>query len=410
MSSILNNDNLALLTALTTAKLKTGNLRNQLDQLQTAAHPDQAKIDELNTEIIAAEQYENETLKSLSDALDKTHLSNVPAVVKLPDPILANCQSSGQNSSTNSLTTTTRLAARISPPKEYKHGDDFTIWCTRFRRYLSMSNVSGRGSLDLFLNCVDDRTSQKLDSTVERMTADEKCQPDLFIPICISILYPASESRALRLELTQLSQETDEDIEGFASRIRNIGARAYSDNLSAKDECCLTAFMHGIRNSDIKVDVMKGEANSFEEAVSLATKFERIRASVDIKVADSTDLIDVLRVNNSQQSQQTPVEQPTERSDRDNSQSHYRTPRDSSSYRHNNYQNRNNQYRRPQANTSRNYPNNRGYSNYEETRNCWNCGEQGHLRRFCSQPAQAPLNYQRAGDQSTRFTGRGNQH
>ena len=63
MSSILNNDNLALLTALTTAKLKTGNLRNQLDQLQTAAHPDQAKIDELNTEIIAAEQYENETLK-----------------------------------------------------------------------------------------------------------------------------------------------------------------------------------------------------------------------------------------------------------------------------------------------------------------------------------------------------------
>ena len=139
-------------------------------------------------EIIANEQYENETLKSLSDALDKTHLSNFPAVVKLLDPILANCQSGGQNSSTNSMTTTTRLAAHISPPKEYKHVDDFTIWCTRFRRYLSMSNISGRGSLDLFLNCVDDRTSQKLDSTVERMTADEKCQSDLFIHICISIL------------------------------------------------------------------------------------------------------------------------------------------------------------------------------------------------------------------------------
>ena len=70
MSSMLNNDNLALLTALTTAKSKTDNLRNQLDQLQTAAQPDQVKIDELNTEIIAAEQDENETLKSLSDALD----------------------------------------------------------------------------------------------------------------------------------------------------------------------------------------------------------------------------------------------------------------------------------------------------------------------------------------------------
>ena len=354
-------DAFTLINAYSAAQTKTKGLETQLEAAEDAEAPDQAAIEALKGRATAAKTDENTTLASLQSclaALDIMESSSEPATT--------------DNLSSVSAKPTTRLTAWMVPPKEYKHDEDFRAWSKRFQRYLSVGNLGRKDALLLMLNCVDDRTAQRLETVVDSMEDKVKCDYTKFIPLCEEAIYPKSESRALRLELTQLVQTADEDIGSFAARIRNIASRAYDGQAPGKDDCCYQTFVRGIRNRDIKLDVMKSEIDSFENAVLAATKLERIISSTET-AASETGHLDVLRVretrNNGNNQPTHTVQSSREHHGRERGNSERHS--NQSSHRDGNRDT----YRRPDTRPAN--------GRYEETRTCWSCGVQGHLQRFC---------------------------
>lgn len=167
---------------------------------------------------------------------------------------------------------------RVNPPARYNHGDDFNIWCSRFRRYLTLAHIDNEHASMLFLNQMDDRTSKKLDPVARSMTATERADPSLFIPIFERKIYPESETKSLRVEITHLKQEAGETVEDFAIKIQDMAHKIWGSisRDSPGDEMCYSIFLGGLRKSEIRADVMRDEATSFEEAVEAANKAEKI--------------------------------------------------------------------------------------------------------------------------------------
>ena len=324
----------------------------------------------------------------------------------------------------------TRFTARITPPKEYTYGENFTTWCTRFRRYLTMANITNANAHFLLLNNVDDKTSEKLEGAADRLTAEEKIDPNLFIPIFEQVIYPSSETRVLRMELTQLTQNLGENVEDFASRIRNLASRAYG-NSAVKDECCLTTFLHGIQDNDTKLDLMKAEVDSFDTAVTTAKKLERIGAAVN-NSRPNLGTGDVLRVDSN-----TPLNNSTARrqsynhrsedfnnADRYNprsgnsnySRDQYNPRSGNSNYSRDQYNSRSGNSRRDQYNPRfgdssyrrDHYDPRPANSTWVERRTCFRCKEVGHIQRFCVNERRNTLNSEGAGT-SEQSTGRDQQ-
>ena len=296
------------------------------------------------------------------------------------------------------------MTARIVPPKEYKHGENFSTWCSRFRRYLKIGKIDDSCVSELLLNSVDDRTLEKLEPVAEKLTSDERCSPDVFIPLFEQAMYPKSEIRALRQQLTngKLLQEEGEDIDSFASRIRNIANRAYSEP-SEKLEPCLNAFLNGIRDDMLydKIVAVPGAEDDFELAVISARKFEKMRETRTTTSTDS-DLLGVLQVEQNKspahRAQYSPAQYnrhtDTGRDDQRMSSRDDRRRQSYGSQPRNNGRNHNNRDWRD-APTSRD-------RSRRETRTCYRCNQQGHIARFCTD--QRSLNSNRAGT-SDQVTG-----
>lgn len=285
----------------------------------------------------------------------------------------------------------TRISARMTAPKEYKHGEDFTTWCSRFRRYLRTSRIHRNDAFDLLLNNVDDRTLDKLEPVAERLGNDERRDPDLFIPIFEQIIYPKSDIRALRQKLTSGNtvQEDDEDIDAFAARIRSLAKRAYS-NPSERHEPCLNAFLNGMKDEMLfdKVVSVPGAEDNFDLAVESATKFEKLRRTTRSKTSE----LDVLRISNSSTDQTTgeDVREDRNRSVDRTLDRREHGPRDN--FRHQNYRQNN---RRFQGNSrGRGSGASRGGQRQGGNRQCFLCHERGHIVSEC--PIN-PLNGNRAG-------------
>ena len=405
-----SEDAFVLVQAHHAAQTKTKDLKTQLEAAEAVEVPVAGTIDDLKTRLTAAKIDENAVLVSLQTSLAALNIKPTsPKPAETAPRVAAPVQQ------------TSRLTARISPPKEYKHTEDFRAWSKRFQRYLSVSDLRGCDALLLMLNCVDERTAQRLETVVDSMTPEDEADYARFMPLFEEAIYPKSESRALRLELAQLSQTADEDIGSFAARIRNIASRAYDGNASGKDDCCYQTFVRGILSRDIKLDVMKGEVESFEKAVQLATKLERIISTAETSTPEAaTGLLDVMRVRETPRTSQPahPVQNPTP--DREQ---HFRSD-NAGMPRQQSYRNQDNYRRNSQRydNSYRSNPRPANNSRYDqENRTCYSCGTRGHLWRNCNRsqnPQQSRyevnrpafnLNMQGAGNTNINQTGRGNQ-
>ena len=318
----------------------------------------------------------------------------------------------------------TSLTARIVPPKEYKYGDNFTTWCSRFRRYLRIGKIENTNLCEILLNNVDDRTLDKLEPIAEKLTGAERRDPDLFIPLFEKAMYPKSEIRALRQQLTngQLVQETDEDVDSFASKLRSVAKRAYSEP-SERQEPCLNAFLNGIRDLTLydKVVAVPGAEEDFELAVDSARKFEKMRRTRSEATANgsSGDSLSVLRVSGTDSwgsrnnTENSGHDYSHERSyQNNNNRSHGGRPDQRQGGRQTGYHNRGRDSPRveydsrgrdsPQQrytrDASRSSYNSRGRDGpRRETRTCYRCDEVGLIARNCP---QNPLNSSRAGSSS----------
>ena len=276
---------------------------------------------------------------------------------------------------------TPRIAARLNPPAQYKTGQNFSTFCQRFQQYLTLGHVTDENLYLLFLNSVCDRTMRKLEAATEGLTDREKASANLFLPIFQKAINPASECRVLRAELRQLPQEMNENIEDYAHRIKELASQAYdkeSASTEVRDEACLTAFMIGVADPTTRIKLMEAEVESFEAAIGVARKHERIRNTIG-QNEQGLGNIGVFAVR-----------EPTGANDGQMFQHHTRLERT-------NHTDRSTPTtagtgRRPNSSGAPvNYNNNyyRGQTGRQETRSCWACNQVGHLRRFCTSP-QAP--------------------
>lgn len=267
--------------------------------------------------------------------------------------------------------TSTRYTAKINQLKEYRYGQNFTIWGKRFRRYLKYTRTPQQDALDMLLSNVDDKTTELLESVEAKMTDSQRSDPDLFIPLLEQAIYPAGEIRGLRAELLggDLVQKDDETIDDFASRVRSLGNRAYH-NADDREEPCLHAFLRGIREESLynMVIAAPGTDDNFEAAVIEARKFEKLRRRK--KQTESTDsACDVFQLSATQHVAPRIADQEPQET-----------------------------YKRPIHESRFNKYNDRSDKTTYSGKQCYRCQLRGHIARLCTAPAPVPLNLTRAGD------------
>ena len=377
----------ALLTALTLAHDRVADLKVKRE----AADAGSTTHDALTEEVTAAETDHASIRQSIVELTQQTDTTVEPVKT---DPLSNVNHNNGRDSPRNS--TSTRYTARVTEPGRYTTGQNFTIWCSRFKRFLKYGKIPDDDSLDILLNNVDDKTVELLEPVADRMTETVRSSPSDFIPLLEQAFYPKGEVRGLRQEMMSggIKQLEDEDIDQFASRIRTMGRRAYS-NSADREEPCLNAFLNGIFDEQLYNMIIgaHGTQDDFETAVTEARKFEKLRRKKKPELEARVDeAINVFGVERGQNSADTPRQ---DRSQPEGSRREYsRQPDFRSDYRPNHRE-----YRPDQ----RNYRPNTRYNDRpsrpadrpdRSSRICYRCDRPGHISRFCP---ENPLNSQGVG-------------
>jgi hypothetical protein len=250
-----------------------------------------------------------------------------------------------------------RFSIPISPPPIYQHNEDFPTWCTKFNRYLKLTGITGESALWRLLNQVDDKTSRKLQLIVDRMSPDERENPDRFIPLLEQNIYTEAETKSLRGKITKLQQHQTESVENFAGRIRSMASKIWGSRITGSegDQLCYSVLLGGVRRNDIRSEIIRDQtAKTFEEAVCVAISAENMFSLDDEQISVTPE--DVLAIRQTQ-SNRPYVNGRT-------------TPRDQSRPP-NNLQN---DRRPPQS----------------DSRRCFNCNRIGHIARNCRLPRTRP--------------------
>ncbi len=117
---------------------------------------------------------------------------------------------------------------KLKQPKEYKNGEDFSTFGYRFQIFVESNKTDTSDYSNALLSCVDDITLQKLMPVVGKLTDREKRDIRVLLDRFREDLYPKSEMRALRQQLTsaKIVQTGEEEVEEFAAKIRSLVNRA----------------------------------------------------------------------------------------------------------------------------------------------------------------------------------------
>lgn len=382
---------------------------DKIEEITTAITncTDDTDRDGLTDELNTLQATEKDTKSLLFDEWNKNmtninHVTDPPAqTVATPSPSTSSSTppNNVKTGHVRATTSSTLLTARMTAPKQYTYGDNFTTWSSRIKRYFRTTQIRPDQAIELLLNSVDDRTLEKLEPVADKLTDKQRSDPDLFMPIFEQAMYPKSEIRALRQQLNsgQLVQEEEEDVDTFASRIRSLAKRAYSDP-SDRQEPCLNTFLCGIKDVTLydKVICVPGAEDCFELAVESARKFETMRRTTRSRTPEQLDVLrtyklDATNRDHDTQPDTTPAYrrthpgQPESRYD-NNGISNTDSAYNGQSYLQYQPRRGNNSYRGPYRGNNR-----------RDTRTCHLCEQQGHFVRSCPQ-LPAALNFLRAGN------------
>ena len=160
----------------------------------------------------------------------------------------------------------------IGQPEPYKHGDDFYQFCDRFTEFVRLHEISKKLDL-LLLSFVDDRSHATL-KTVHLEDGDKLCP----VKLCDAYkraMNPGLVNGDLIAQLFTMKQENRESIDDFSYRIRKIAQKMTADENTVNSHK-LEAFILGMHSVHIKVELIKCENISFEQAVTKARKLEQI--------------------------------------------------------------------------------------------------------------------------------------
>ena len=196
-------------------------------------------------------------------------------------------------SSNNSVTTAT-VSTYIPKPANYKHGENFSRFCSRFKQYITLANIRNKNLHLFLLSMIDEQTYARLSEV--SLTNTERESSDLFCAMFEKAIYPPGESRATKSELASCKQEPSEAIATYAFRISELALKAYpkQNEVVVRNECSNTSFLQGIYDQAIKVKVHESDTDSFEESVALAERLERV--SLSMKTDDNSSLLEPVAV------------------------------------------------------------------------------------------------------------------
>ena len=347
-----------LFDALKLATERTEVIKREIETKDTG----DAALDDLQTRLQAAQKDEETTKETIF--LQMAELSAKPAE---KDP-------SAADQPIQNPTQRQKYTPKLPEIRQYKHGDNFLSWQSRFLRFLKIGNITlDDNTVELVLQNVDDATADKLEPVVDKMTPDQRRDPEQFFSLLKRAIYPDAELRGWRQELASgaVQQDEEEDVDTFAARIRSLAKKAYSEP-AERTEPSLNAFLNGLRDDDIYSMVISspGTDADFEKAVEAARNFEKRRRTKKSASNSATSSLDILRIESSQGPPRGPADSPR---------------RDAVSAPIPNYN------RRETEN---------GPTHQSETRTCWLCKHVGHLKRDCPD-----FNHLNSGRVGNHFTG-----
>ena len=349
----------------------------------------------IQEKITHAEKSKEELRSKILETIEADCLSEKSVTIPAPAPVDIKSTTEPSQSTPSSSSSTVSLRnrdsvaptssnLRIKQPKEYKNGEDFSTFGYRFKIFVETNKTDRTDYSNALLSCVDDITLQKLMPVIDNLTDRERQDIRVLLDRCREALYPKSEMRALRQQLTsaKIVQSGEEEVEEFAARIRSLANRAGYKTESEKSEACLNAFLNGL-NAELadKLYAAPDVENDFEIAVSTARKLEkmrRVRASPVIP--DHDNLASVFRVAQARGSR---VQQHHRQSERSNEQQQLLTHVGNYSQQGNNAVPES----RPADTIQQDHTERRVRT---ESRTCYRCGVKGHIARFCRAPT--PLN------------------
>ena len=282
---------------------------------------------------------------------------------------------------------------KVKQPKEYKSGDDFSTFSYRLRIFIEGNKTSRNDYINVLLSCVDDITLQKLMPIIASLSYSEKLNLNFLLDKSKETLYPQSEVRVMRQQLTsaRVVQEEGENVETFAARIRSLVNRAGYSTEDDKAEASLNAFLNGVKG-DIadKLFAAPEVESSFDVAVSTAKKLENMRNARSPAVNPEVELGHVLRLSRDNPQQTEQAESQPVRTQRSGEQE--QVLNQASNYGQ--AQRNDNRYSQSQRGRGSGRPYQRSSGDNRtprtETRRCYRCNIQGHLARNCT--ALPPLN------------------
>ena len=183
---------------------------------------------------------------------------------------------------------------KIAKPQSCTTGDDIDIFMEQFEKFIILGGFT-ESNLDFYLLSLlkDKKMYNKLKSV--KLTAEEKGAVTLLIKAYKKHLYPESEILTMRNELVLTKLSRSETVEDFALKIGNMIDKVYAGK-DYGDQAALSAFLNGIRDQEIKKDLLKETVKTFDQAVSSAVKFEKIKKSLADESAASGDLGDIIQV------------------------------------------------------------------------------------------------------------------
>ena len=167
---------------------------------------------------------------------------------------------------------------RITDIKKYCKGDNFPVFCERFKAYVCIAKLNDLNLYLYFLQLIDDDHTYSILKTVD-LSANEKRSADSFCEKYKEALY-GDELFFLKSKLLNCTQMENEDISGYVYRMREMASIAYKDR-ERGEENCLLAFLKGVKSTEMRIKLNESIILNFTDAVKLANKIERVERTLN---------------------------------------------------------------------------------------------------------------------------------
>ena len=173
-------------------------------------------------------------------------------------------------------------------PKPFTTGENFSAFCQRFVQYIYLSKLADPCLYIHFLQLLDNRTYQKLVNV--QLHQSEMGNAELFCAQYIAKYYPDSAIQSLQTEVLSYIQSDSETIEDFSFRLKERAMIAFPDD-NIREINCKIAFLKGVRNIDIRRKLNEVNLVTFDEAIEMAMRLERVDNMMTNSHADLTSIM-----------------------------------------------------------------------------------------------------------------------